>query len=256
MNRKGSAFALSMVILTWILIGFTWYCFSLANVRVETEISSVDNLTQVYDSGDRLSFYFEESAKLSANQAHCKTAQEPAAGSLCFTKSYNGENIIQLTDSCKPDIQSLNEKFLSEYNKSFYDLLEKYPEKEAVENISVFHSIENDAVTTSVRKTLAARHDAAYASYSVNYDLDKDFTNNIYLGDFANIYEKSLLALDECKDKEIETCLEQTISFENWDFNAVKAGTWVLFEFSTKKSFFLMNEEKFSPVVLRFGIAL
>jgi hypothetical protein len=263
MNKQGSAFALSMVIFTWILVGFTWYCFSLANAKIDAGVSSVDNLTKVYDSNDRLSFYLGESARLSANQAYYKMAQEPATGALCFAKPYNGENIIQLTGSCRPDRQAINERFLSEYNKSFSGFIEKYPEKQDVENMSIFHSMENDTVLTTAKKTLAAEQKTAYASYSLSYDfyenLATNLSNEISLDDFTNMYDKSASALDECRDKEIEKCVEEKIraSFENWDFDAVKAGTWVLFEFKAKKPFFFENEtERFEKIGIKFGIAL
>lgn len=262
MNKKAGVFAIGMVITLFILMRLTWHGFTLFNEKVDKGISSLDNLTTLYAASERISFYLQEASRLSASQAYYIIAQEAAIDKekqKCFTRKYQGKDIIQWEELCKPQLALLKQKFLSEQNKSLIKFIERYPEKL---NISMLNTIENDLLSTMIKVHLTTQQASSFALYNLSYGLEKNFKINlteekIFLDDFVNIYDKSSTTIKECKNQEIKTCLKK-LSFKNWNYKVTVFDRWVLFEFSSKKYFFFENETgmRFEPIELKFSLAL
>lgn len=260
-NKKGGAFAIGMVIIVIFLIGFTWHGFVLANRKIDGGVSSLENLSNIYEVSDRLSLYLKEAAKFSAHQSFYTLVQEAAIDKdrPCFTRSYQNINVVIWSEQCKPEQDFIEQKFFLEYDKSLSIFLNNYPEKN---NVTTSYTLENNTITTIVKTTLTTEQSTAYAIYNLSYDLNRNFVLNltdeqIWLDDFPKIYEKASSKIKECKGKtNIEKCLEE-MRFEQWDFDAIPFGTWIFFEFSTKKPFFFEDEtgqEQFKKIILKFGL--
>ncbi|MFA5084471.1 MAG: hypothetical protein WC475_03810, partial [Candidatus Paceibacterota bacterium] len=206
-----------------------------------------------------------ESAKLSAQQAFYDIAKASAIdvndqNQKCFSKQYNGGNIIQFTDSCRPATETVKKMFASEYEKNMKNFVSSYPEGKPMEMNS---ALEENTISTSAKTGFSAIQKSAYAEYSLSGDFYEKITvdlaeERIALGDFAEIYSESIDAVNACKNEgDMKSCIEGKITMDRWDAAATPESGWVLLEFSTKKRFFFdENGEKFGKITAKCGISL
>lgn len=261
-NKKGGAFALGMVIIVVFLTIFILHSFTVANRKIEVGVDKLENLTDIYESADRLSLYMQEAVKLSAYQTFYNITKESAINinnRNCFTKKYQDENIVLWSEQCKPEQGFIEEKFFSEHDKNLNNSLNSYPEEI---DITTSYTIENNKVATMIKTTLSKKQAASYTAYNLSYELNKEFIvdlaeEQIYLDDFPKIYDKIKLKIEECKEQtDFETCLK-TLSFQRWNIKTTILDTWVLFKLKTKKYFFFEDEngaEQFEQIELTFGL--
>lgn len=264
-GKRGSLFAGISVIALIVLIGLSFACFSQANKKVGSGMSVLENLTEISDAHSRMLFYLQESSKLSSQQAFYDLAEAAAIDASdqnqkCFTKPVNGENIIQFTDSCKPDTDASEKILMSEYGKSMENFIGNYTENISVE---IESALDNNMISTSAKAEFYAVQKSSYAKYNMSCAFSEKIITSlseeqIYPEDFSEMFLKGAGALNECRNAaEIKSCIEGKIAMDRWNVVATPEDGWVLFEFSTKKQFFFYEKgEKFGKITSKFGISL
>jgi len=249
-NKKAGIFAAGMVLAMIIFITTAWFAFSTTNKKISREMLCLSVLNSYYNEEDRFMLYARESAKIAASQAFYLIAKD-AAVNLKENSCNVRNNYIIWTESCHPETESIKEKFLNYYNKTFSELIKNYPNKVQPE---YFLLLENDTLILMAQPIrFTSEKQETFAKYTINYSFDPSFMLNlpeqkIYLEDFETIYNK----IKACNNN--SSCLED-ISFEHWETSLEEFATYYLFNLKTKNFYFFQDDtQKYEKIELGFII--
>jgi len=245
-NKKAQIFAVGLVLITLIAMGYALYTFVVIKRGAEESIMPSAKLIDAYDSKTKLLFYAQESAKLAVRSAFNLIAQEKAASGDC---TIDGSGYVEWSANCKPDTKEIEENFLSEFKKNYENYIEDYPEKTNYSitlDASKKNSINLDAESITIN--------ISEEEYNATFTFEPSFSIDISLfgldlTDFEGIYS----ATQNCKSKDalnVKNCMIEKI--KNWHIDAELKEPDLLFDLQTKQTFFF--DDTFSPIKLKFKI--
>lgn len=243
MNKKAQIFAVGLVLITLIALGYALYTFVMIKGNTETSLRPPIKLIDAYDAKTKLLFYVKESAKLAAQHAFDFVAEKKAASGNC---TIDGNGYVGWSSNCKPNTTEIEENFLLEFKKSYESYMKDYPEKTSC-NVTLE---KNKINIKAANITLSITEKEYNASFTFEPSFSADVSDfGISLTDFESIY----LAAQSCKSKDalnVKNCMTEKI--KNWDTNVELRETSLLFDVITQKGFFF--EEGFSAIKLKFKI--
>ncbi|MEM2954856.1 MAG: hypothetical protein QW625_02835 [Candidatus Nanoarchaeia archaeon] len=264
MKRKAGIFAAGMILAVLIFMATAWHTFSTTNKKISVGIETLPTLTNFYDEQDRFSIYIKESSKLAASQALYNLAKDAAIDKnkeLCRIEPQTG--YIIWDSSCKPELSFIKQKFLQNYNKSFNEFIQKYPNA----NLRPTYINEFDETTaknkeiksTALPIIFQSIEKGTFAVYNFSYVIETSTKinlteQNIYLEDFEEIYNKIIEEKAKCQTLDVD-CFKN-LNFDRWNFDVERQGSYIIFKFKTKAIYFFQETsiERYAPIELNFAI--
>ncbi len=242
-NKKAQIFAVGLVLITLIAMGYALYTFVMIKGDVEESIMPSVKLIDAYDSKTKLLFYAQESAKLAAQNAFNFIAQEKAASGNC---TIDGNGYVGWSSNCKPNAKEIEENFLSEFKKSYESYMKDYTEKTSYNITLEKNNINLNAESITLNATekeynASFTFEPSFSIYIPAFGLD--------LTDFESIYS----AAQSCKSKDalnVKNCMMEKI--KNWHTDVELKEPELLFDLTTKQIFFF--DDGFSAIKLKFKI--
>ncbi len=242
-NKKAQIFALGLVLITLVAMGYTLYTFVVISGNIQESIGPPNKLIEAYNSQTKLLFYAKESAGLAVPDAFNFIAEEKAASGDCVI---DGSGYVGWSSTCKPDTKDIEENFLLEFKKSYGGYIQEYPEKVNFSVTLEENKIKLEAESVTLNFT--------EKEYNVSFTFEPSFSTNISafglsLADFESIY----FGAQYCKNKnttKVKNCMTEKI--KNWHTDVEFKEPNLLFDLSTKQSFFI--DDGFSAIKLKFKI--
>ncbi len=276
LNKKATIFGILLVFGTLIILGTTIFSFHSAKDKLIIDFDSPKYLYQLNSIKENFIGFEEQSEKYAVHSAFYKILNQI---NLVFPNdclAYSSSVI--LTDSCLPNHNEMERKFIENFNSDFQKLIESYPtnylEQKTKKGLILSEYklspkfevlIEDDILKINYeQQELILERNTDFINYSYHVDLPKQQTinlesYNIYFEDISKdvstIYSKS----KSCKNKEdinlIRACLNE-ISLKNFDVDAKKEGEYLILILKTKNKFFYVKENKpfFDKISLNFAI--
>lgn len=252
-NKKAGMFGALMVLSMIVFMATAWFAFSKTNEKINGSFN-ITALKNYYYEQDKFSFYMKESSRLSASQAFSEISKQ--AGINLTTKCNTYKNYIIWNENCFPDNLFIQQKFLEEYNKSFHNYINNYPNKEFI--VDFIHNFEDNKITSEGKKiTLTTAKKSSFAVYNFSYEIipKSNFdlaSEKINLNNFREIYNIVINEKEKCSNE--ISCLKNNVVLNDWNVEIEKENNYILFNFSTKKFFFYENAEKFAPIAMNIAL--
>lgn len=254
-HNRGGIFALGVVLAMVIFMSTAWYSFSLTNKKLISNLQFMEDSNIFYDDIDRFYFYLEQSIDLAIYQSFYQISKEGAIDKTGFCKIDAQRNVVIWDEKCKPTIDYLHQKFLTEFNKSFNSLISIYSDTRFITPyFSAFDETGNNLYVKTPPGLVSFEGNSPFMNYSLAHNLREEYVINltekrIFLEDFVDIYTLLIKEKQKCKD----SCFD-TVTFERWDYVFEKQDERYYFEFKTKNYFLFYedNQMKYAPIKLNF----
>jgi hypothetical protein len=243
-NKKAGFFAIFLVLMTLILVGYTMHGFTLSRDRISSSFNAATDAVGFSQDVDKEQIYENEKVKDAAVQSFYDTSQQLVqASDNCKIVEHNGKEYFIFNQDCKPESDYLADTFL-----------EKLTENEQARDY-VFAleggNLELQATRQEIEKE--SSFIGSFATYSLFYNVNTDYSfllaeENMNLLDFTNLYSKA----ETCKNSaNVAGCM----NLKDWEFSFEK-DSYNFFDFKTKKYYFYERGEQmtFAPIEISFAL--
>ncbi len=199
MNKKAGLYAVLLVIVTIILIGYVFYSFTIARNRVVYGLNAPNEVLQFNYENEKQLLYEQELIKMASTQAFSDTAKNfyYSTDSDCKILNDNDKKYVVFDDKCN---------FNSDYIKS--NFIYRLENNENLKNYDFILEENNlKASTNPIKKQTSLLRQ--FATYTITYDLNPSFTldlnkESININDFNTLYSAAF----DCKDSDsVERCV-------------------------------------------------
>lgn len=247
-EKKAQYFESGLVIVMIAACFSALYAFALTQKKIETSITP-PKISGLYEEKEKIIFYAEESARLSAEKAFFDISLKGAVFGEKCKPCY--EDYVRWNEECKPDGKT--EKQFIEKTKQYLD---EYMNNYEYINYSV--SLENEKLVLKAEKAnLSMEEKKGFLHYKAFHYFDPSFTiNNTFAFDFTEIYKTAKNKFDICKKEENREECMRALFFGNWNMGLIeRKGNCTALILKTRKKFFFLDKGKmfFDNIEIKFA---
>ena len=243
-NKKAGFYAIFLVLMTLILVGYTMHGFTLSKGKISSTFNSATDAIKFNHEIDKEEIYENEKVKDAAIQAFYETSEQLVAPSdNCKIIEHKGKDYFIFNQNCKPESDYLADVFLEKLNNN----------EQVKDYVFVLEGGNPELQATREEIKKEDSFVGSFASYSLFYDLNPSFSffladEKINILDFATLYSEA----DRCKDQsDVVDC----INLENWELSFEK-NAYNFFNFNTKEYYFYEKQGQvvFAPIMIDFAL--
>ena len=259
-KRAAGAFVIFMFMGMIVFITATLITFNTTNKKVIDEVNLIPVLKDFYNEQDKFLIYSTESSKLAASQAFYLVAKDSAIDkNKDSCRADSTSNTIVWSESCNPDVNFVETKFMEYFNDNFNSSIRKYPVKDF--QTSYTNVLNGDKIDSNSQPIkLEAKRQSSFAIFNLSYNFNSSIHTNLseqktLPDNFVDVYNNAINAKNKCNND--INCIKNKMNLGDWNLELEKSPSYIIFKLKTKTSYFYNDgADKFAPIELNFALAL